>query len=143
MARLVVSRVMPHRIDDVWAAVSTLERHAEWMADAEMIEFLGETRRGEGTEMRVLTKVGLFSTNDVIRVEGWVPPRTIEVSHRGLVTGSGKFDLDPVPGGTRFTWMEELRFPWYLGGEVTARLASPILRRIWRGNLERFASSLG
>lgn len=142
MARLQVSIVIPRPIDRVWSALAALERHSEWMADAESIEFLTDARRGVGTEMRVLTKVGPFSTNDVIRVEDWIEPRTIGVTHRGLVTGTGRFDLDPVDAGTRFTWDEDLRFPWYLGGGATAAAAAPILRRIWRGNLRRFAASL-
>jgi hypothetical protein len=33
-------------------------------------------------------------------------------------------------------WEEDLRFPWPLGGPLTAALAAPVLRRMWRKNLD-------
>ncbi len=105
------------------------------MADAESIEFLTDRRRGVGTRMEVLTVVGPFRTKDVMEVTDWVEGEAIGVRHTGIVTGSGRFRLEPVAGGTRFTWTEQLRFPWLLGGPVTASLARPVLGWIWRRNL--------
>ncbi len=53
------------------------------------------------------------------------------------ITGSGRFTLLPAGGGTAFTWNEELRFPWWMGGPLAAVVAKPILSAIWRGNLRR------
>lgn len=127
---------------EVWLELSQLERHSEWMVDAERIDFADDRRRGVGTEMIVRTRVGPFVTNDAIVVRSWIEGESIGVSHRGLVTGMGVFVLVPTVGGTKFVWLEDLSFPWYLGGAVTALFAAPVLRLIWQRNLKRFATTL-
>ncbi len=139
MSRVRVSIDIAATPDIVWADVESLESHVEWMADAERIDFDGEQRSGVGTVMRVLTKVGPLRTVDVIRVTTWEVARSIGVRHEGLVTGTGEFRLEPISGGTRFLWTEELEMPWYLGGAVGAVAAKPILTAIWRRNLKRLA----
>lgn len=137
MAHIQVATTLPADPATVWDDVQQLETHVEWMADAESIEFEGEQKRGVGTVMRVLTKVGPLQTTDVIRVVSWEPNRTIGVVHEGLVTGRGEFRLEPVPGGTRFVWDEELSMPWYFGGPLGAWVAAPVLRWVWKRNLTR------
>lgn len=143
MAMVVVEIDLPQSVSVVWAELSQLERHADWMMDAERIDFASEQRRGVGTEMRVRTRVGPFVTEDIIEVREWTEGKSIGVSHRGLVTGIGVFVLVPTDSGTRFIWWEDLEFPWYLGGPITALFAAPVLKWIWRGNLNRFAKTLG
>ncbi len=128
--------------DVVWEDVSDLSSHVEWMADAESIEFIGSTTSGVGTRMRVETKVGPLRTTDLMTVTSWQPGRTIGVEHTGLVTGAGEFSLGPHGDGTRFVWSEDLTFPWWLGGPITAWLAKPVLVWVWRRNLERLKRRL-
>lgn len=92
--------------------------------------------------MEVRTVVGPFRTIDVVEVVGWDEGRSIEVSHRGLVKGAGKFSVTPHGEETLVGWVEELIFPWWLGGRPAAWLARPILAGIWRANLMRLESSL-
>ena len=92
--------------------------------------------------MDVETRVGPFRTNDRMEVTGWVEGHSIEVVHIGLVTGRGTLSLTAKENGTLLTWDEDLSFPWWLGGAVTAWLARPVLRRIWRRNLANFEASL-
>ena len=124
----------------VWADIEQLETHVDWMADAESIAFDGDQRRGVGTTMRVLTKVGPLQTTDVIRIVGWEPPRSMAVVHEGLVTGRGEFTLERRPPGTRFRWAEQLRMPWYFGGPLGGLVAKPVLSWVWRRNLRRLAA---
>lgn len=119
----------------VWVGLSDLASHVEWMTDAERIHFETAATSGEGVRMRVHTRIGPLRTVDLIEVTEWDPPRRIGVSHRGLVRGHGSFDLTALAGGTRITWSEDLMFPMWLGGSVTARIARPILSSVWRRNL--------
>jgi carbon monoxide dehydrogenase subunit G len=137
MAQIEVSIEIPRTPEVVWADIARLETHVEWMADAESIEFEGESTSGVGTVMRVLTRIGPFRTTDVIRVVAWEPPHTLAVMHEGLVTGNGEFTLRRTPRGTRFIWSETLEMPLYLGGRLGALAAKPILSWVWRRNLRR------
>jgi uncharacterized membrane protein len=120
----------------VWDAAADLASHSEWMADAASITFLTDSRSGVGTRMEVLTVVGPLRTKDVMEVTEWVEAETIGVRHQGLVTGTGRFLLEPLSDRTtRFAWTEELSFPWWLGGPLTALAATPVLGWIWRRNL--------
>lgn len=126
----------------VWDDVADLSSHVEWMADAESIVFVGTQTSGVGTAMRVATKVGPLRTVDVMTVTTWEPGSTIGVEHTGLVTGVGTFSIMAQEGGTRFVWSEDLTFPWWLGGELSAWLAAPVLTWVWRRNLDRLEQRL-
>jgi hypothetical protein len=137
---VVVSTDIDATTDEVWAAVESIERHVEWMADAESIEFESAQRRGAGTRFRCLTRVGPFRLADEMEVTDWQPGRTMGVRHVGIVTGTGAFTLSPLDLGrrTRFTWREQLRFPWWLGGPVgSAAGAATVFPILWRRNLGR------
>ena len=137
IARITVSVDIAAGVDAVWREASDLPAHADWMADAESIELLSDQRRGVGTRMKVASKLGPLRTSDVMEVVRWEENSLIGVRHVGLVTGIGEFAISPVAGGTRFTWTEDLRLPWRLGGPIGAYLAKPVLRALWRGNLTR------
>lgn len=143
MARIVVSREMAVDTAQAWRALSNLASHSSWMKDAASIAFSSELRSGVGTVMEVKTKVGPFRTNDVMEVTGWKEGEAIEVSHRGLVRGTGVLSVTPTDRGARIDWVEDLTFPWWLGGPITAYAARPVLTRIWRGNLARFEAAVG
>jgi uncharacterized protein YndB with AHSA1/START domain len=124
----------------VWRVLEPIESHVDWMADAELIRFSTDQTRGVGTRFECVTKVGPIRLTDRMEITQWEPERAMGVRHHGVVTGTGRFVLEPVDGGrrTRFTWDEELRFPWWLGGPVGERLGGhAVMRRIWRGNLDR------
>lgn len=142
MVRIRVSREMDHPRVTVWEALADLGSHPTWMKDAESLVFTSDLIRGVGTEMAVKTVVGPFRTVDVMRVTGWEEGCSIDVEHSGLVQGSGRLEVQGDDDRSEVSWDEELRFPWWLGGPVTAIAARPALLRIWRGNLERLEETL-
>jgi carbon monoxide dehydrogenase subunit G len=125
----------------VWARLADIADHVTWMADAAAIRFVGDRRAGVGTTFECETRLGPLRTLDVMEVTEWREPEVIGVRHRGLFTGTGAFRLRPDAGGTRLSWSEDLRFPWWLGGPVGALVARPVLRAVWRRNLRRFAQT--
>ncbi|MEX2626904.1 MAG: SRPBCC family protein [Ilumatobacteraceae bacterium] len=122
----------------VWEIVEPIERHVDWMADAVEIRFRGDQTRGVGTAFDCDTRVGPIRLTDVMTITEWEPGHAMGVRHEGIVTGSGVFTLEPLDLGrrTRFTWSEELRFPWYLGGRLGEAVGGRlVMRAIWRRNL--------
>jgi carbon monoxide dehydrogenase subunit G len=150
-----VERTIARPPDDVWRHLADVADHVHWMADAAEIRFTGDRREGVGATFECETRVGPLRTVDRMVVTEWEPGRAMGVDHRGLVTGTGRFSLEPAgsagaaagagagasggAGATVLTWDEDLRFPWWLGGPVASVAARPVLRRLWSGNLRRFS----
>jgi uncharacterized protein YndB with AHSA1/START domain len=127
----------------VWDAVEHIESHVEWMKDAVSVTFRGSAHRGVGAEFDCLTRVGPLRTRDHFVVTKWQPGECMGIEHRGAVTGSAEFRLQPGrSAGTHFCWEERLRFPWFLGGVAGEQIGKPILARIWRGNLDRLKAKI-
>jgi hypothetical protein len=140
MGRIQVDVEIDATPDEVWSVVEPVERHVDWMADATEIRFLTDSTRGEGTRFECDTKVGPITLTDVMEITSWEAGRRMGVRHVGIVTGTGEFVLDPIDLGrrTRFTWTEELHFPWYLGGRLGEAVGGPlVMRQIWKRNLRR------
>lgn len=122
----------------VWDYVKDISTHPEWMRDALAIRFTSPTSAGVGTTFECDTRVGPFRLTDHMEVTEWRDGEVMGIRHVGAVTGEGRFTLVPTPaGGTRFEWAEELEFPARRGGALAALLARPVLKRVWRGNLQR------
>ena len=138
MGRISVSIDLDATPARVWEIVEPVERHVDWMADAVAITFQTEQTRGVGTRFLCDTKVGPIRLTDAMEITQWVPGEAMGVRHVGIVTGTGVFTLSPLDGGTRtrFTWEEELRFPWWLGGRLGELVGGQVvMKAIWRRNL--------
>lgn len=98
-------------------------------------------REGVGVRFSCRTKVGPIVLNDRMEVTEWTEGRLIGIRHQGLVTGEGRLQINPVDDTrTEVVWEEQLLFPARMGGPIGARLARPVLRRIWTSNLTRLAA---
>lgn len=133
---------LPAPPERVWQELADLPSHVEWMADAHALVFLGNQRSGVGTRLEVETRFGPLRTTDVMEFTAWDPLDRMAVRHQGLFTGFGEFRLTPIEGGTRLHWHEQISFPWFFGGRLGAWAARPVLRRVWRGNLNRLRGRL-
>jgi len=131
-----VSVVIDAAPEQVWEEVRHIDRHVDWMADARSITFTSPGRSGVGTTFDCLTQVGPIRLTDRMAVTGWTEGESIGVRHEGLVTGRGVFELTRAGDeGTRFSWTEDLEFPWWLGGPIGAAVGGRVLEQIWRKNL--------
>jgi hypothetical protein len=141
VASILVSTELAATPHEVWDDLQDIASHVEWMADAEAIRFTSERRSGVGTTFDCETKIGPIRLNDRMAITAWDAPAAdgraaMGVRHEGLVTGAGAFRLDPIgEGRTRFTWEEDLTFPWWLAGPVGGVFGKPVLRAVWRRNL--------
>lgn len=140
MGRITVAVEIDATPAAVWQVVEPIERHVDWMADAVAIRFDGEQIRGTGTRFVCVTKVGPITLEDRMEITEWEPGRRMGVRHSGVVTGTGAFQLEPIDldRRTRFTWTEDLRFPWFLGGRAGELVGGQaVMRLIWKRNLRR------
>ena len=124
-------------LEDVWNAVVDIKSHVNWMDDAVSIDFIGDRQQGVGTAFDCATKIGPFKLTDRIEITEWVESKTIGVSHKGLVSGSGRFTLLQLgPIRTTFTWEESLVFPFWMGGPFRNPIGKKILESVWKQNLK-------
>ncbi len=138
MGRIKVAIELDATPEAVWRVVEPVERHVDWMADAVAIHFETDQTRGVGTRFLCDTKVGPITLQDRMEITVWEPGRRMGVRHTGVVTGSGVFELEPIDldRRTRFTWSEELTFPWWLGGRVGEVVGGQfVMKQIWKRNL--------
>lgn len=141
MGKILVATDIDASPDEVWDDVRHIDRHVEWMHDAEAITFTSPERSGVGTTFDCATKVGPLRLTDKMEITEWEDEAVMGVRHVGLVEGVGRFTLTPtVSGGTHFAWEEELRFPWWMGGPIGGLVGGQILKLIWRRNLKLLAS---
>jgi hypothetical protein len=121
----------------VWRLASDLAAQPDWMHDAVAIRFVSAATSGAGAVMDCVTKIGPVQLTDRMVVTEWEEGRAIAIRHEGLVSGTGRFTIEPHQAGTRFTWAEDLRFPWWLGGPAAGATARPLLATVWRRDLSR------
>lgn len=135
----------------VWAVLADWERQAAWMPDVATVRVLGAERE-LGARLAVRTKVlGIPLTTDLVEVTRWEPPGRLAVAHTGFVTGGGEWVLEEVgpdgraggTGSTRFTWLEVLRMPPPLLGELALRIYAPVQRAMLRRSIRNLGRLLG
>ncbi len=120
----------------LWRYLIDFEDQPRWMKDAIEIRVKQRSEEVVGTVFETLTKVGPLKTIDVMEVVGVIENKMIEIEHQGLIGGRGFFEVhDFTSGNCLFYWIEELTFPWHLGGPVTEQLAGVVLRQIFQRDL--------
>jgi Polyketide cyclase / dehydrase and lipid transport len=137
MTRIVTAAHIAAKPAAVWQLASNLAAQPDWMHDALAIRFVSPRTSGVGAVMDCDTRIGPIRLTDRMVVTEWIEGREIAIRHQGLVSGTGRFTIEPDKAGARFTWSEDLRFPWWLGGPVAGAAARPVLAAVWRRDLRR------
>jgi hypothetical protein len=138
--RVGASVIVPAGPEDVWVVLLSWERQPEWMVDAVSVRVSSPGRTGVGTRIDVRTRIlGLPMLTDVLEVTEWDPPRRLVVSRRGFVRGTGTWMLEPLPNAIHLLWIEEIRVPVPLLGELALLVYRPIMRRLMRRSLANLA----
>ena len=133
MASLTLSVDVDAPVERTWQAAVDWERQGEWV--------LGTTVRattqdgiGVGGGLEAFTGIGKVGFLDTMEITAWEPPHRCEVLHTGrVVRGTGLFEVQERPGGSRFVWHETLDLP--LG--AVGRLGWPIVRPLFAAGVQR------
>jgi carbon monoxide dehydrogenase subunit G len=129
--------VLPATPEACWDVLTDWERQADWMRDADRVDVLSDRRAGVGVQLAVRTLLfGVPAFTERLEVVAWEPPRRLEVAHRSAIRGTGAWQLDPVVGGTRFTWIEDVALPGGVLGRVALAVYRPVMRRLMRGTMQ-------
>ena len=76
------------------ASIEPIERHVDWMADAESITFTStSTPRRRHHASTASRRSARSALTDRMTVTEWEPGRAMGIEHRGVVTGRGRFTL--------------------------------------------------
>lgn len=136
--------VVPLPAERVFERLARWEEQPRWMRDADRVDVVGSQREGPGVRLRVRTRVlGLPLLTDVMEIVAWEPGRRIDVVHRRPVRGHGSWRLRPVsPAATRLSWVEDLRLPVPVLGELLLLAYRPLMRRLMCASLRALRASL-
>jgi uncharacterized protein YndB with AHSA1/START domain len=128
-------RATPER---VWEVISDLSGQERWMVDVRELEITSDVKSGAGAVIKLTSELfGLPVVHDVMEIVTWDPPRELGVVHRGQFSGTAAFLLEPVRGGTVFTWWEDFDPPLGTLGELGfAFLVGPHLRRVFGRSMD-------
>ncbi len=122
---------VPAPCQEVWAILVEWERQADWMLDADRVQVVSASREGVGVRLAVDTRLfGLRAFTEPMEVTGWDPPHRLVIRHGSLVEGTGVWTLEPVDGGSRFVWTEDIRLRIPLVGDVLAVAYRPVMRTL-------------
>ena len=77
VGRIQVSTVIDAPPATVWDVVRHIERHVDWMVDAEAIRFTSDQRTGLGTAFDCETRIGPLHLTDRMEITEWQPGRTM------------------------------------------------------------------
>jgi uncharacterized protein YndB with AHSA1/START domain len=120
---------LPCPVAEAWDVLTRWERQADWMADADEVVVRSEIRAGVGVRLDVRTRLfQIPAFVEPMEVTGWDPPRSLTIAHGGPVSGSGTWLLEPIDGGARFTWVEEVELALPAIGALAARVYAPVMR---------------
>ena len=138
MARLDIRTFIRATPDRVWDVIKDLEAQAAWMEDVRKLEVTSEKREGVGAVVEVNSDLfGFPLIHDVMEITSWEPGREMNVLHRGQFNGTGTFQLEAVPGGTVFTWIEEFAPPFGPLGELAFEtIVKPHLKRVFGRSMD-------
>ena len=137
MARLDLQILIHATPEQVWPVIADFEAQKAWMVDLRSLEVTSAVKQGVGARMKVTSELfGLPLVKDDMFVDYWQEPRIYSVIHTGQFSGTGYFELTPVAGGTRLTWVEDFKPPLGGLGELGFDLiVGPHLRRVFMRSL--------
>ena len=127
-----------------FAALVDPRSQQRWMIATKLYPIEGSVSVPQvGSRLAAFTGVGSIGFLDTMIVTVYDPPRRWIMDKDGdLLRGVGIMQVDPVGGGCRVTWANELEPPFGLLGRVGALVARPIAKFGLQACLRRLAKQL-
>lgn len=143
-ARVAASLEVAAPVEDVFAAMIDLPSQDRWILATTLFGLESHAEVPEvGSQIAALTGLGGFGVLDTMTVTVFDPPHRWETSHTGhAIKGIGIFTVEPVPGGSRVTWAEELDLPLGVLGRLGFVAVRPVVRWALKASLRRLASGV-
>lgn len=128
---------LPLEPQDAWDVVVDWDRQSRWMV-LTRVWATDQDGIGVGGGVAARTSVGGVGFTDDMVITHWDPPRECTVKHRGtIVRGTGTFAVAAVPGGSAFTWSEDVVPPLGRLGWLGWRVVRPGFEWLMRVSLRR------
>jgi hypothetical protein len=126
-------------VEATWRAAVDWEAQGDWVL-ATTVQATAQQGQGVGGRIEAFTGLGRVGFLDTMEITAWEPPHRCEVLHTGrVVRGTGRFEVRPRPGGSRFVWEETFELPLGALGRLGWPLVRPLLALGLRVSLRRFA----
>ena len=123
-------------IDDVWDAVSDIERQPLWMEEMKAVRLTTPGPVGVGTRGEADVRIFLVGIVDAVEVDVYDPPSRLGIRHVGRYTGGGRITLEAIDRGrTLVRWDERLVPPIF--PHLGQLLQKPVMGAIFQADLER------
>ncbi|MFL6162489.1 MAG: SRPBCC family protein [Jatrophihabitantaceae bacterium] len=115
----------------VWALITDWPAHGRWIPLTTVtIDRDSPVPAGLGTRFTGRTALGPVGFDDPMTVTEWRPPaggdagRCRVVKRGRWLAGWAEIEVRPAPGGSRLSWLEDVRPRW------TPRLADPVVSAV-------------
>jgi len=127
-----------------FAALVDPRSQQRWMIATKLYPIEGSVSVPQvGSRLAAFTGVGSIGFLDTMIVTVYDPPRRWIMDKDGdLLRGVGIMQVDPVGGGSRVTWAEELDLPFGVIGRLGWRLIRPLARMGLQASLRRMAKQV-
>lgn len=125
-----------------WDAVMDWDGQSRWMLFTR-VWATEQDGQGVGGGVAARTGVGPLGFTDHMVITHWDPPRDCHVKHLGtVVRGTGTFAVRPAPGGSTFSWAEDVIPPLGRLGTTAWPLVRPAFELMMRISLRRLAKEV-
>jgi len=123
-------------VDEVWEAVSDIERQPLWMEEMKSVRLTTPGPIGVGTRGEADVRIFLIGVVDPVEIDVYDPPTRFGIRHVGRFTGQGRITLEAIDRGrTLVRWDERLVPPLF--PHLGQLVQKPIMGAIFQADLER------
>ena len=123
--------------EEVWAQLSDVEGHREWIESVESLSFITDEHAGPGTVFDVVVGIGPLRLPGRMTIERWDEGQAIGIRREGSISGTGIIALTQRGNRTNLSWEEEFALPWWLGGRAADLITRTLRMRAMKSDLQR------